>query len=206
MELTLGQNSLNIWVYVKDHKWINHCAWCPASLLKKHTLYLHPKTWSWYLSVCSQDNGSRLSGGSWELFVWQVLVNDLKSQPPGIQQFCKHLQGVEYSSIMLNLYNGETKENARIFLQWRIGEIKGIWGTQCCLSIPLIADKPPPTKEFKNINLPLDVVQMHTTYYGTNSSGESLMKHQVRSNLNILNEGNKPTIVVLIFWRILISQ
>jgi hypothetical protein len=37
---------------------------------------------------------------------------------------------------------------------------------------------------------------MYTTYYGTDTRGESLIENLVRLNLNILNQGNEPTIVI----------
>jgi hypothetical protein len=45
-------------------------------------------------------------------------------------------------------------------------------------------------------NSPLDAMQMHATYYATNTRGESLMEYLVTLNLNILNQGNEPTIII----------
>jgi hypothetical protein len=49
-------------------------------------------------------------------------------------------------------------------------------------------------------NSSLGVMLMHTTYYrggtGTNPRRESFMEYLVSLNLDILNQGNKPTFVV----------
>jgi hypothetical protein len=74
--------------------------------------------------------------------------------------------------------------------------------------LPYDSDEPPPTKEVRDIIdhchskkqliIGCDANEHHTLWgsTGTNPRGESLMEFLVSSNLNILNHGNKPTLVV----------
>jgi hypothetical protein len=90
------------------------------------------------------------------------------------------------------------------------GENGMLQEAHCCLSFH-ITDRPPPTKELSDI---IDYchrrinqfiigcdANAHYVLWGSTSTspkGESLMEYLVSSNLNILNQVNKPTFVVLL--------